>query len=93
MVAATWVSRTDDTTMALRTVLESGSRRVLQLAILAMVQAAERSSIGGSRREQQGTGAHGHRNGCQTETGEHELAERHAKTVVAAGLQTQQRRQ
>ena len=159
------VGRTDDRARALRTALESGSRRVLQLwapllcwvmlargdidgfvgyrpemvdlpagsliaqeagitvcgldgspfdervdlpatqrsfvagrpeiipDIVAMVQAAEPISIGGSPREQQGPDAHGQRNGRQTETGEHELAQRHAKAVVAAGLQTQQRRQ
>jgi myo-inositol-1(or 4)-monophosphatase len=159
------VGRTDDTARALRTALESGSRRVLQLwapllcwvmlargdidgfvgyrpemvdlpagsliaqeagitlraldgspfderidlpagrrsfvagrpetilDILDMVQGAERVPVGGSPREQQGPDAHGHRNGRQTETGEHELAERDAKAVVTAGLQTQQRRQ
>ncbi len=159
------VGRTDDTARALRTTLESGSRRVLQLwapllcwtmlargdidgfvgyrpemvdlpagsliaqeagivvcgldgspyderidlpardrsfvagrpetivDILAMVQAAERMSIGGSLGEEQGPDARGHRNGRQTEAGEHELAERDAKAVVAAGVQTQQRRQ
>ena len=159
------VGRTDDTARALRTALESGSRRVLQLwapllcwvmlargdidgfvgyrpemvdlpagsliaqeagitlraldgspfderidlpagrrsfvagrpetilDILDMVQGAERVPVGGSPREQQGPDAHGHHNGRQTETGEHELAERDAKAVVAAGLQTQQRRQ
>ncbi len=158
------VGRTDDTARALRTALESSSRRVLQLwapllcwvmlargdidgfvgyrpemvdlpagsliaqeagitvrsldgspfderidlpvrersfvagrpeaipDILAMVQAAERIPIGGSPREQQGPDAHGHRNGRQTEAGEHELVKRHAKAVVAAGLQAQQGR-
>ena len=42
---------------------------------------------------QQCPDADGQRHYRQAEAGEYELAERHAKTVVAAGLQTQQRRQ
>lgn len=61
--------------------------------ILALVQAAGSIPLGGSPRKQQYPDAHGHRNGRQTETGEHERAERHAEAVVAAGLQAQQRRQ
>ncbi len=57
--------------------------------LLAMVWAAERVTIGGLAGEQQSSDARHQRHDGQPEAGEHERAERDAKSVLVAGLQAE----